>query len=42
MKMRPKIRPIAQNDEPAVIRMLQNIPEFKSAEVDVAEEVIDR
>lgn len=28
-------------DKPAIIQMLRNIPEFKPAEVDVAEEVID-
>jgi ribosomal protein S18 acetylase RimI-like enzyme len=39
--MRPKIRPMIRNDKPAVILMLRNIPEFKPAEVDVAEEVID-
>jgi GNAT superfamily N-acetyltransferase len=41
MKMRPKVRPMTRKDKPAVIRMLRNIPEFKPAEVDVAEEVID-
>ena len=39
--MRPKIRPMTRNDKPAVILMLRNIPEFKPAEVDIAEEVID-
>ena len=41
MKMRPKVRPMTHKDKPPVIRMLRNIPEFKPAEVDVAEEVID-
>jgi ribosomal protein S18 acetylase RimI-like enzyme len=39
--MRPKIRQMTRNDKPAVVGMLQNIPEFKPAEVDIAEEVID-
>jgi ribosomal protein S18 acetylase RimI-like enzyme len=41
MKTRPKVRPMTHKDKPAVIRMLRNIPEFKPAEVDIAEEVID-
>jgi GNAT superfamily N-acetyltransferase len=36
-----KIRPMTRNDKSAVILMLRNIPEFKPAEVEVAEEVID-
>ena len=39
--MRPKIRPMTSKDKPAIIQILRNIPEFKPAEVDVAEEVID-
>jgi ribosomal protein S18 acetylase RimI-like enzyme len=39
--MRPKVRPMTDEDKPAVIQMLRNIPEFKPAEIDVAEEVID-
>jgi len=39
--MRPKIRQMTRKDKPAVVGMLQNIPEFKPAEVDIAEEVID-
>src|SRR4030043_2196247 len=41
MRMRPKVRPMAGNDKPAVIQILREIPEFKPAEVDIAEEVID-
>jgi len=41
MKMRPKVRPMTVEDKPAIIQMLRNIPEFKPAEVDVAEEIID-
>jgi GNAT superfamily N-acetyltransferase len=39
--MRAKVRPMTDEDKPAVIQMLRNIPEFKSAEIDVAEEVIN-
>jgi ribosomal protein S18 acetylase RimI-like enzyme len=39
--MSPTIRPMADKDKPAIIQMLRNIPEFKPAEVDVAEEVIN-
>jgi len=39
--MRPKVRPMTDKDKPAVIQMLRDIPEFKSAEIDVAEEVIN-
>ncbi|UCH51519.1 MAG: GNAT family N-acetyltransferase [Chloroflexota bacterium] len=39
--MRPKVRPMAGNDKPAIIKMLRGIPEFKPAEVDIAEEVLD-
>jgi ribosomal protein S18 acetylase RimI-like enzyme len=41
MRMRPKVRPMTGEDKPAIIQMLQNIPEFKPAEVDIAEEVMD-
>jgi ribosomal protein S18 acetylase RimI-like enzyme len=41
MKMRPKVRPMTHEDKPVIIQILRNIPEFKPAEVDVAEEVID-
>jgi len=41
MKMRPKVMPMTHEDKPVIIQMLRNIPEFKPAEVDVAEEVID-
>ncbi|MCJ7515235.1 MAG: GNAT family N-acetyltransferase, partial [Dehalococcoidia bacterium] len=36
-----KVRPMTARDKPAVIHMLRNMPEFKSTEVVVAEEVID-
>ena len=39
--MRTKVRPMTSKDKPAVTQMLRDIPEFKPAEVDVAEEVID-
>jgi ribosomal protein S18 acetylase RimI-like enzyme len=39
--MIPNVRPMADKDKSAVIKMLRNITEFKSAEVDVAEEVIN-
>ena len=39
--MRPKIRLMTSDDKPAIIQILQNIPEFNPAEIDVAEEVID-
>jgi ribosomal protein S18 acetylase RimI-like enzyme len=39
--MRPEVRPMTKEDKPALIQMLRNIPEFKSAEIDVAEEVIN-
>src|SRR4030043_1714262 len=41
MRMRPKVRPMAGNDKPAVIQILREIPEFKPAEINIAEEVID-
>ena len=41
MRMRPKVRPMASQDKPAIIQMLRNIPEFRPAELEVAEEVID-
>jgi ribosomal protein S18 acetylase RimI-like enzyme len=36
-----KIRPIAIKDKPAILQMLHNIPEFKTSEIAVAEEVLD-
>ena len=39
--MRTKVRPMIARDKPAVMQMLQNLPEFKPAEVIVAEEVLD-
>ncbi|MBM4462860.1 MAG: GNAT family N-acetyltransferase [Chloroflexi bacterium] len=39
--MTAKIRPASQEDKPAIMRILNATPEFKSAEVIVAEEVID-
>ncbi|MCJ7655886.1 MAG: GNAT family N-acetyltransferase [Dehalococcoidia bacterium] len=39
--MRPKVRPMTDEDKTAIIQILQNIPEFKPAEIDVAKEVID-
>jgi len=36
-----KIRPMTQTDKPAIMKMLSATPEFKPAEVVVAEEVID-
>ena len=39
--MSPQIRPMIRRDKPAVIRILQTTPEFKPAEVVVAEEVCD-
>ncbi len=39
--MRPKVRPMTDEDKPAIIQMLRNIPEFKPVEVDIAEEVLD-
>jgi GNAT superfamily N-acetyltransferase len=39
--MRPKIRPMTKEDKTALIQMLRNIPEFKPAEIDIAEEVIN-
>jgi len=41
MRMRPEVRSMTNEDKPAVMQMLKNIPEFSPAEVDVAEEVID-
>ena len=41
MRMRPKVRPMTDEDKPAIIQMLRNIPEFKPVEVDIAEEVLD-
>jgi len=32
---------MTSEDKPAIMQMLQDIPEFKPAEVDIAEEVID-
>jgi ribosomal protein S18 acetylase RimI-like enzyme len=39
--MRPKVRPMTDEDKTAIIQILQDIPEFKPAEIDVAEEVIN-
>ena len=39
--MSHKIRPMVSRDKPAILDILRRIPEFKPAEVDVAEEVID-
>jgi ribosomal protein S18 acetylase RimI-like enzyme len=39
--MRPEIRPMTDEDKPAIMQILQATPEFKPAEVVVAEEVID-
>lgn len=39
--MKHQIRPMMAEDKPAVMRILQNTPEFKAIEVDVAEELID-
>ncbi len=36
-----QIRPMTSKDKTAIVHMLQNIPEFKPAEILVAEEVID-
>jgi ribosomal protein S18 acetylase RimI-like enzyme len=36
-----KIRPMAPQDKPAILQMLRNMPEFKPAEIAVAEEVLD-
>jgi len=39
--MRIKVRPMIAQDKPAIVQMLQNMPEFKPPEVVVAEEVLD-
>jgi GNAT superfamily N-acetyltransferase len=39
--MKPKIRPMAGEDKPAIMQILLATPEFTPAEVVVAEEVID-
>ena len=39
--MKPAIRRMAANDKPAVMRILQQVPEFEPDEVVVAEELID-
>jgi len=39
--MKPAIRPLAANDKPAIMRILQQVPEFEPEEVVVAEELID-
>jgi len=36
-----KVRPMIAQDKPAIVQMLQNMPEFKPPEVVVAEEVLD-
>jgi len=38
---RPQIRPMTSGDKPAIMRILTATPQFKPAEVAVAEEVID-
>ena len=39
--MKQKIRPMTREDKPAIMQILCDTPEFKPAEVCVAEEVID-
>ncbi len=39
--MRPKVRPMAGEDKPAIMQLLRDTPEFKPAEVVVAGELID-
>jgi ribosomal protein S18 acetylase RimI-like enzyme len=39
--MTVRIRPMTAGDKPAIMRLLRNTPEFRPAEVAVAEEVID-
>jgi ribosomal protein S18 acetylase RimI-like enzyme len=39
--MTPKIRPMTSRDKPAIMQFLHDTPEFKPAEVVVAEELID-
>jgi ribosomal protein S18 acetylase RimI-like enzyme len=39
--MRPNIRPMTAKDKAHVMAMLRNMPEFKPAEVAIAEEVLD-
>jgi ribosomal protein S18 acetylase RimI-like enzyme len=39
--MRIKVRPMTVRDKPAVMAMLQDMPEFNKDEVAVAEEVVD-
>ena len=39
--MCPKISPMTSQDKPAIIQILRDVPEFKPAEVDIAEEVLD-
>ncbi len=41
MDFRLKIRPMTQSDKPALMKILQDTPEFKPSEVVVAEELID-
>lgn len=36
-----EIRPMAPQDKPAILKMLRNTPEFKPAEIAVAEDVLD-
>jgi ribosomal protein S18 acetylase RimI-like enzyme len=36
-----EIRPMAPQDKPAILQMLRNMPEFKPAEIAVAEELLD-
>lgn len=39
--MKPKIRPMRDVDKPAIMQTLRAVPEFKPAEVVVAEELLD-
>jgi ribosomal protein S18 acetylase RimI-like enzyme len=40
-RVKAQIRPMTLEDKPSVMRMLRDMPEFRAAEVLVAEEVID-
>jgi len=39
--MKPNIRPMTSKDKPALMRILRVVPEFQSADLIVAEEVLD-
>ncbi len=39
--MSPTIRPMTEEDRPAIIQMLRCMPEFKPIEVDTAEEILN-